>query len=231
MAGLIPQSFIDDLLNRTDIVEVVSSRIQLKKAGKNYTACCPFHKEKTPSFSVSPDKQFYYCFGCGAGGKRQVTPLLQGAVAPCVGTDLCSQECQMRIDISQGGLGERFVDDALVIHRVQFHTRWRHADGWRQMRLQGIGNARQRDLGTLVLTGAALQFAAGNVGQGVLSQTGANALHIAWVQGADDTGDLARAGMADHLECVADFCAHGFAQQAHDGITHGELLSRLGRNG
>ncbi|KAF1031707.1 MAG: DNA primase [Pseudomonas sp.] len=68
MAGLIPQSFIDDLLNRTDIVDVVSSRLQMKKAGKNYTACCPFHKEKTPSFSVSPDKQFYYCFGCGAGG-------------------------------------------------------------------------------------------------------------------------------------------------------------------
>ncbi|MDE1168698.1 MAG: DNA primase [Pseudomonas sp.] len=68
MAGLIPQGFIDDLLNRTDIVDVVTSRLQMKKAGKNYTACCPFHKEKTPSFSVSPDKQFYYCFGCGAGG-------------------------------------------------------------------------------------------------------------------------------------------------------------------
>ncbi|GGK02225.1 DNA primase [Pseudomonas matsuisoli] len=68
MAGLIPQSFIDDLLSRTDIVDVVSSRIQLKKAGKNFTARCPFHNEKTPSFSVSPDKQFYYCFGCGAGG-------------------------------------------------------------------------------------------------------------------------------------------------------------------
>ncbi len=68
MAGLIPQSFIDDLLNRSDIVEVVGSRIQLKKTGKNYSACCPFHKEKTPSFTVSPDKQFYYCFGCGAGG-------------------------------------------------------------------------------------------------------------------------------------------------------------------
>ena len=68
MAGLIPQSFIDDLLNRTDIVDVVSSRIQLKKTGKNYSACCPFHKEKTPSLTVSPDKQFYYCFGCGAGG-------------------------------------------------------------------------------------------------------------------------------------------------------------------
>lgn len=68
MAGLIPQSFIDDLINRLDIVDVVSSRVQLKKAGKNYSACCPFHKEKTPSFTVSPDKQFYYCFGCGAGG-------------------------------------------------------------------------------------------------------------------------------------------------------------------
>lgn len=68
MAGLIPQSFIDDLLNRTDIVDVVGSRVQLKKTGKNYNACCPFHKEKTPSFTVSPDKQFYYCFGCGAGG-------------------------------------------------------------------------------------------------------------------------------------------------------------------
>ncbi len=68
MAGLIPQSFIDDLINRLDIVDVVSSRVQLKKTGKNYSACCPFHKEKTPSFTVSPDKQFYYCFGCGAGG-------------------------------------------------------------------------------------------------------------------------------------------------------------------
>ena len=68
MAGLIAQGFIDDLLNRTDIVEVVSSRVQLKKAGKNYTACCPFHQEKTPSFSVNHEKQFYYCFGCGAGG-------------------------------------------------------------------------------------------------------------------------------------------------------------------
>ncbi|MEX0965215.1 MAG: DNA primase [Pseudohongiellaceae bacterium] len=68
MAGLIPQTFIDDLLSRADIVEVVDRRVPLKKSGKNYSACCPFHKEKTPSFSVQPEKQFYYCFGCGAGG-------------------------------------------------------------------------------------------------------------------------------------------------------------------
>lgn len=68
MAGLIPQTFIDDLLSRADIVEVVDKRVTLRKSGKNYTACCPFHKEKTPSFSVQPERQFYYCFGCGAGG-------------------------------------------------------------------------------------------------------------------------------------------------------------------
>lgn len=64
----IPQYFIDDLLSRLDIVEVIDSRVKLRKTGKNYSACCPFHKEKTPSFTVSPDKQFYYCFGCGASG-------------------------------------------------------------------------------------------------------------------------------------------------------------------
>src|SRR5690606_18009519 len=68
MAGLIPQSFIDNLLDRLDIVEVVDHRVKLKKTGKNYSACCPFHDEKTPSFTVSPEKQFYYCFGCGASG-------------------------------------------------------------------------------------------------------------------------------------------------------------------
>ena len=68
MAGKIPQNFIDDLLDRTDIVELIDARVKLKKTGRNYSALCPFHDEKTPSFSVNPDKQFYYCFGCGAGG-------------------------------------------------------------------------------------------------------------------------------------------------------------------
>lgn len=65
---MIPESFIQELLNRVDVVEVVDKKVQLKKAGANFVACCPFHKEKTPSFSVSPSKQFYHCFGCGAHG-------------------------------------------------------------------------------------------------------------------------------------------------------------------
>lgn len=68
MAGRIPQTFIDDLLNRADIVDLIDARVHLKKAGKNYQACCPFHNEKSPSFTVSPEKQFYHCFGCGAHG-------------------------------------------------------------------------------------------------------------------------------------------------------------------
>jgi DNA primase len=68
MAGRIPQSFIDDLTARADIIELIGSRVELKKAGREYRACCPFHNEKTPSFWVSPQKQFYHCFGCGAHG-------------------------------------------------------------------------------------------------------------------------------------------------------------------
>jgi len=68
MAGRIPQQFIDELVGRADIVELIGSRVPLKKAGREYRACCPFHDEKTPSFWVSPVKQFYHCFGCGAHG-------------------------------------------------------------------------------------------------------------------------------------------------------------------
>ncbi len=65
---MIPESFIQDLLARIDIVDLVDSYVKLKKAGANYAACCPFHNEKSPSFTVSPTKQFYHCFGCGAHG-------------------------------------------------------------------------------------------------------------------------------------------------------------------
>ena len=68
MAGRIPQQFIEQLLNQADIVDVINARVPLKKKGREYVACCPFHNEKTPSFTVSPSKQFYHCFGCGAHG-------------------------------------------------------------------------------------------------------------------------------------------------------------------
>ena len=68
MAGRIPQEFLDQLLARTDLVEIVNSRVPLRRAGREFMACCPFHAEKTPSFSVSPRKQFYHCFGCRAHG-------------------------------------------------------------------------------------------------------------------------------------------------------------------
>src|SRR5712691_9138050 len=65
---MIPNDFIQTLLARVDIVDVVDRYVPLKKAGTNYVACCPFHSEKTPSFTVSQTKQFYHCFGCGAHG-------------------------------------------------------------------------------------------------------------------------------------------------------------------
>ncbi|PKM44902.1 MAG: DNA primase [Gammaproteobacteria bacterium HGW-Gammaproteobacteria-1] len=68
MAGRIPQQFIDELISRVDIVDVIDARVPLRKKGREHVACCPFHNEKTPSFTVSQSKQFYHCFGCGAHG-------------------------------------------------------------------------------------------------------------------------------------------------------------------
>ncbi|SIS47383.1 DNA primase [Neptunomonas antarctica] len=103
MAGRIPQNFIDDLLARVNIVDIVDGRVKLKKTGKNYSGLCPFHQEKSPSFSVSPDKQFYYCFGCGAGGNaigflmeydRLEFPQAVEEVAKLVGVDVPRDEQQ-----------------------------------------------------------------------------------------------------------------------------------------
>ena len=68
MANSIPKDFIDRLIDDSDIVAVLSNYLSLTKKGSNYTCCCPFHEEKTPSFSVSPQKSIYHCFGCGKGG-------------------------------------------------------------------------------------------------------------------------------------------------------------------
>ena len=106
MAGLIPQSFIDNLLNRTDIVDVVDKRVPLKKQGNNYTACCPFHQEKTPSFSGNQERQFYYCFGCGAGGNaigfvmnfdKSDFPVAVETLAKDVGLEVPREESQRQI--------------------------------------------------------------------------------------------------------------------------------------
>ena len=68
MSSRIPQTFIDEVVTRTDIVELIDNHVSLKKKGKEYAACCPFHNEKTASFTVSPEKQFYHCFVCVAHG-------------------------------------------------------------------------------------------------------------------------------------------------------------------
>ena len=68
MSGLIPQHFIDDLIARVDIIEVLGNRIQLKKAGKEFKSVCPFHDDSNPSLTISPAKGFYHCFSCGAHG-------------------------------------------------------------------------------------------------------------------------------------------------------------------
>lgn len=90
MAGRIPEAFIEELLNRIDIVDVIQRRVPLKSAGREYHACCPFHDEKTPSFTVSPQKQFYHCFGCGAHGSA-IGFLMQfeGLEFPDVVEELC----------------------------------------------------------------------------------------------------------------------------------------------
>ena len=101
MAGLIPQSFIDQLIDRVDIVDIIAARVTLKKAGKSYLGLCPFHNEKTPSFNVVPHKQFYHCFGCGASGNalkfllehdRLPFPEAVDALARSVGMDVPREE-------------------------------------------------------------------------------------------------------------------------------------------
>ncbi|MGH8498884.1 MAG: CHC2 zinc finger domain-containing protein, partial [Methylococcales bacterium] len=68
MPGRIPQTFIDDLMARVDIVDLIDSKVPLKRSGRNHVARCPFHQEKTPSFTVNREKQMYHCFGCSASG-------------------------------------------------------------------------------------------------------------------------------------------------------------------
>src|SRR5881275_2867744 len=116
---MIPNDFIQTLLARVDIVEVIDRFVPLKKAGANYSACCPFHNEKTPSFTVSPSKQFYHCFGCGAHGNAigfmmeysgYAYPEAIRALAESVGMQVPETRWEKRPGASgEAGLAERMM--------------------------------------------------------------------------------------------------------------------------
>lgn len=112
--GRIPQHFIDDLLARVDLVEFIHRRLPLKKAGKNYQACCPFHDEKTPSFSVNPQKQFYYCFGCGAGGNAIGFAMDYGNISFPEAVEQIAAEFGMEVPKEAGSSRDEGVRPALL---------------------------------------------------------------------------------------------------------------------
>ena len=137
MAGRIPQPFIDDVLDRIDIVDVVGSRLDLRKSGKNHSACCPFHDEKTPSFTVSQDKQFYYCFGCGAGGN---------AIGFVIDFDRVSFPEAVEMLAKHVGLEvprEANRDDASSQYRKSLYTMMEKADNYYRGSLRNHPNANE----------------------------------------------------------------------------------------
>lgn len=102
MAGRIPQEFIDELLARADIVEVIDARVPLKKQGREFAACCPFHTEKTPSFTVSPHKQFYHCFGCGAHGTALGFVMDYEHLGFVEAVEVLAQDLAMEVPVERG---------------------------------------------------------------------------------------------------------------------------------
>ncbi|MGC8697756.1 MAG: DNA primase, partial [Halothiobacillus sp.] len=119
--SFIPEAFIDDVLARTDLVELIHAQVPLKKKGREYTACCPFHQEKTPSFYVNPDKQFYHCFGCGAHGNA-ISFLMdyehrdfRGAI------EQLAAQAGMTLPITE-------IDHAALDAKAQWHAAMAHAN-------------------------------------------------------------------------------------------------------
>ncbi len=117
MAGRIPDQFIDELLARTDITDVVASRITLKKTGLNYSALCPFHNEKTPSFSLNPNKQFYYCFGCGAGGNAISFVMEHDHLDFVEAIEVLAKDAGMEVPREQGA-PDRYEQNAELLKRL-----------------------------------------------------------------------------------------------------------------
>lgn len=117
MAGRIPDQFIDELLARTDITDVVASRISLKKTGQNYSALCPFHNEKSPSFSLNPNKQFYYCFGCGAGGNAISFVMEHDHLDFVDAIEVLAKDAGMEVPREQGA-PDRYEQNAELLKRL-----------------------------------------------------------------------------------------------------------------
>ena len=118
MAGRVPRSFIDDLLNRVDIVEVIDSRLPLKKKGREYWACCPFHGEKTASFSVSPAKQFYHCFGCQKSGNAVGFLMDYDHMEFVEAIESLAQTLGMDVPYEQGGAPPPKIDGLDAMYQV-----------------------------------------------------------------------------------------------------------------
>ena len=118
MGGRIPEKFIDELLARVDIVEIIDQRVPLKKAGKENKACCPFHEEKTPSFTVSSDKQFYHCFGCGAHGTAIGFLMEYERLSFPEAVEELARHAGMEVPREAGGLPERHTDETAALFEM-----------------------------------------------------------------------------------------------------------------
>ncbi len=157
MSGLIPSRFIDDLLSRIDILDVVEPRVKLRKTGKNYSGLCPFHQEKSPSFTVQPEKQFYYCFGCGAGGNAlgfvmnfESLDFVDAVemLAKSIGLDVPREESgqNKQVDMRHAAL-LRMLDDISAFYQQQLrqHPQRERAVGY--LKKRGLSGEIARDFG------------------------------------------------------------------------------------
>jgi DNA primase len=115
---VIPQSFIQELLGRVDIVEVIDRHVKLKRAGANYVACCPFHSEKTPSFTVSPTKQFYHCFGCGAHGTAVGFLMEHAGLGFVEAVKDLAQGLGMKVPEERSEAAQRRAEQGVTLHEV-----------------------------------------------------------------------------------------------------------------
>ncbi|XOV84232.1 MAG: DNA primase [bacterium] len=152
MAGRIPQSFINDLLTRVDIVDVIESRMTLKKTGKNYSGLCPFHDEKTPSFSVSPDKQFFHCFGCQESGTALTFIMNFDRLEFVEAVENLAQQLGLEVPREQTGTARAPVDPDLyeVLNKAERYYRQalRHApQAIAYLKSRGLTGEVARDFG------------------------------------------------------------------------------------